>query len=210
MFCALLPSSLRALYYWTGGRVSLPDLGHLTALTELRFEGTVFTGLPLPHLPALRMLGAEGHCLSQQGTFIDPGPSSLGLATATPLLRIVHFALGNMVAPHEEFAALASLAQLKTLVLDFDNYIDCPPANLLRPDTLLSLPPSVTRLVLWRFHKCVPAVTLPEDIDIEFAPQPESEFEPESDSEFAPESEFEPESESEFEPEPESESEEEA
>ena len=37
MFCAILPSSLHALVFG-GGRVSLPDLRHLTALTELRLD----------------------------------------------------------------------------------------------------------------------------------------------------------------------------
>ena len=167
IFCAMLPTTLRALHH-LGGRVSLPDLGHLTALTELRLDDTVFTGLPLPHLPALRVLGANGHCLSQQGTFIDPGPRDLGLATATPFLTEVHFTLGIIVAPHEELAALASLAQLKILVLDFGYYEGCPPANLLQPTTLLSLPPSVTKLVLMEFNKFVPATALPEDIAIVF------------------------------------------
>ena len=38
--------------------------------------------------------------------------------------------------------------------------------RLLRPDTLLSLPPSVTKLVLCSFESCVPGVALPEDIDV--------------------------------------------
>ena len=76
--------------------------------------------------------------------------------------------LGNIVAPHEELATLASLAQLKDLVLDFDKYVGCPPAHLLCPTTLLSLPPSITKLVLWEFAKCVPAIALPEDTANEF------------------------------------------
>lgn len=177
IFSAMLPTSLRALDHWAGGKVSLPDLGHLTALTELCFNDTVITGLPLPHLPALRFLDASGHCLSQQGMSIDPGPRALGLATATPLLTEVHFALGNMVAPHEELATLASLPHLKILELNFDGYEGCPPANLLRTTTLLLLPPCVTKLVLWHFHKCVPAVELPEDIAIMFESVPELEDE---------------------------------
>ena len=163
IFCAMLPTTLRALNH-LGGRVSLPDLGHLTALTHLRLDETVLTGLPLPQLPALRVLDVNGHCLSQQDTFVDPGPRALGPASATPLLTDVHFALGNIVAPHEELATLASLAQLRILVLDFDGYEGCPPANLLRPTTLLSLPPSIARLVLWEFNQCVPVTALPEDI----------------------------------------------
>ena len=37
IFCAMLPTRLRALDH-LGGRVSLPDLGHLTALTELGLD----------------------------------------------------------------------------------------------------------------------------------------------------------------------------
>ena len=162
----MLPTTLRGLHHCNGGRVSLPDLGHLTALTELRFNRTVFTGLPVLHLPALRVLRASGPCLSQQGRHVDPGPTHLGLATATPLLTEIHFDLGDMLAPHEELAALASLAQLKILGLEFDGYIGCPLTNLLRPTTRLSLPPSISKLVLWQFRKCVPAVALPEDIAI--------------------------------------------
>ena len=99
---------------------------------------------------------------------MNPGPRDLSLATATPFLTEVHFSLGNIVAPHEELAALASLAQLKILVLDFGDYEGCPPANLLQPATLLSLPPSVTKLVLMEFNKFVPATALPEDIAIVF------------------------------------------
>ena len=71
-----------------------------------------------------------------------------------------------MVAPHEQLATLASLAHLEALVLHFGVYEGCPQVNRLHPTTLLSLPPSVTKLVLSKFSSCVPAVMLPEDISI--------------------------------------------
>ena len=72
-----------------------------------------------------------------------------------------------MSAPHEQLAALARLAQLRTIVLVFfpawkEKYAE----RLLRPDTLLSLLPNVTKLVLCSFNNCVPAVALPENIDV--------------------------------------------
>ena len=168
MFSAMLPTSLRVLDHKKGGRVSLPDLGHLTALTELRFDLTILKGGGLPHLPALRLLVATAFYMVQPNDLIVPGPHDLGLADATPLLSELHLSLGFMVAPHDQLACLASLAQLKTLVLDFNGYEDAPPENLLRPTTLLSLPSSVTKLVLCDFERCVPAVLLPEGIDLRF------------------------------------------
>ena len=96
-----------------------------------------------------------------------PGPKDLGLAYASPLLAEVRCAVGYaMYAPHDQLATLAPLVDLKTVALDF---VDDPwgrAEDLLRPDALLSLPPSVTKLVLCRFEKRVPAVALPENIAI--------------------------------------------
>ena len=64
-FCAVLPTSLRVLHHKQGGIVLLPDLGHLTALTELRFDKTVLTGGALPHMPAFCLLVQQGYSLSQ-------------------------------------------------------------------------------------------------------------------------------------------------
>ncbi len=168
----MLSTSLRVLDHKRGGRVSLPDLGHLTALTELRFDQAILTGGPLPHLPALRLLVAQGFYKSQPPECTSPGPRDLGLADATPLPTELHLSVGPVVALHEQLATLASLAQLKTLVLDFESYEGLPPVNQLRPTTLLSLPPSVTKLVLYLFEFCVPAVVLPEDIAIVFRSHP--------------------------------------
>ena len=52
-------------------------------------------------------------------------------------------------------------------MLDFWAYELSGPGYLLHFETVLSLPPSVTKLVLWQFDKCVPAVVLPENIAIE-------------------------------------------
>ena len=58
------------------------------------------------------------------------------------------------------------LAHLRTIVLDcFDPYEDNN-QNLLHPNSLLSLPPSVTKLVLCRLDRFVPAVALPENIAV--------------------------------------------
>ena len=163
-FSAMLPTSLRVLEHWSGGVVSLPQLGHLTALTELQFDNTLILG-PLPQLPALRLLVADAHHLCN-GSHSDAGPCDLGLAAATPLLAEARFNLGKMIAPHEQLGTLMSLSRLKTLVLDFCDYEYQPAENLLRPDTLLSLPPSVTQLVLREFSLCEPDIMLPENVTI--------------------------------------------
>ena len=62
MICAMLPSSLHALDFAGTGRVSLPDLRRLTALTELRLDMALLTptGGQLPHFAALRVLSLIG------------------------------------------------------------------------------------------------------------------------------------------------------
>ena len=127
MFCAVLPSSLRALRITNGGKVSLPDLGHLTALTELRLGRVVLTPAQerLPHLPALRVLSLE--CSNHVGEDDDTpgkpvGPPDLDLACAAPLLTEFSLELGKLSSPHEQLAALGSLTELKTIVLDFRKY----------------------------------------------------------------------------------------
>ena len=71
-----------------------------------------------------------------------------------------------MSAPHEQLATLASLAQLNIVDLDFSRYDSESSEKQLRPDTLLSLPRSVTKLVLRDFDRCVPAIALPENVVI--------------------------------------------
>ena len=84
-----------------------------------------------------------------------------------PLLAEVRFAVTcAMTAAHEQLASLAPLAHLKTVVLDFFHPYKWDKESVLRPDSLLSLPPSVTKLVLCSFDRCVPAVALPENIDV--------------------------------------------
>ena len=185
MISAMLPSSLHVLHM--DGRASLPDLGHMTALTELCLDLTVLTpkGGKLPQLPALRVLSLVGstygpsdleYAQTQLCQMQCPGPQDLGLATSAPALAEVRFAVGSecMSAPHEQLATLAPLAQLKTIVLDFWYTSDCSQdeenatEGLLRADTLLSLPASVTKLVLRRFDRCDPAVALPEIIAVVF------------------------------------------
>ncbi len=178
-FCAILPSSLHALQLAARGRrVSLPDLRHLTALTELHLDWAHLnpTGGQLPRLTALRVLSLVGayHSSWQQEAHThtrppSPGPQDLGLAYSTPLLAEVRLSVGSagMSAPHKQLATLASLAQLRTIVLAcFNVWKESHTERRLRPDTLLSLPPSVTKLVLCNVHRCVPAVALPENIAI--------------------------------------------
>ena len=184
MISAILPSSLLA--FAGDGRVSLPDLRHLTALTELRLDMAVLSpaGGQLPHLPNLRVLSFIGSRYVPWDGYLHaqcPGPQTLGLADATPLLAEVRFAVGNWPGisdPHEQLATLAPLAQLQTIVLDFwievDLYRETLPELftdarwLLRHDTLLSLPLSVTKLVLCRFDSYEPAIALPENIVVVF------------------------------------------
>ena len=110
MFCAILPSSLHALKVAGVGRVSLPDLTHLTALTELRLDWVWLTpkGGQLPRLPALQVLSRIGaSCTKEdQGDAQGecPGPKDLGLAHVTPLLAEGCFALD-----HEMSAPMSSL-----------------------------------------------------------------------------------------------------
>ena len=168
-FCAHLPSSLCALHL-NYGRLLLPALSHLTALTELRlwdmtlfpFQGQLF------HLPALRVLGLSHTTLHNTNDPLYPGPQDLGLAFLAPLLTEVLLELGTcgMSAPHEQLATLASLAQLNIVDLDFSRYDSESSEKQLRPDTLLSLPRSVTKLVLRDFDRCVPAIALPENVVI--------------------------------------------
>ena len=172
MFCAILPSSLHALHFCAShSKVSLPDLRHLTALTELHLDWAYLkpTRGHLPHLPALRVLLLVGTYYSSWQQNFCPGPQDLGLASSTPVLAEVRLSVGNagMSAPHEQLATLAPLAQLRTIVLVcFSAWKERYAERLLRPDTLLSLPPSVTKLVLCSFRNCVPAVALPENIDV--------------------------------------------
>ena len=187
MFCAMLPTSLHSLASWHGGRASLPDPRHLTALTRLHFDSTILTPYrgQLPHLPALQVLSIKGAQYLDQDNGEDfwnhgsPGPQDLGLTSSAPLLTEMRFSLGTgcMSWPHKQLATLAPLAQLSTIVLDFCYYPQneiCHhvyshqrgpgvPEKLLRPDALLSLPCSVTKLVLRRFQNCLPAVALPEN-----------------------------------------------
>lgn len=110
----MLPSSLQALAFRAGGRASLPDLKHLTALTELRFESTILTpgGGQLPHLPAMQVFSENEarylHPFSAPGA----GPRDLGLASSAPNLTKICFSLGtgSMSEPHEQLATLVSLA----------------------------------------------------------------------------------------------------
>ena len=70
MIYAVLPSPLHALNISNGGKVSLPDLGHLTALTELRLgEYSILTPAQerLPHLPALQVFSLECSKLCGRG-----------------------------------------------------------------------------------------------------------------------------------------------
>ena len=169
MFCAVLPSSLLSLDM-RGGRVSLPDLGHLTALTKLRLDGTVLTPArgQLPPLPALQVVKLDAVYLGQDDVQNEwSGPQDLGLASSAPSLIEASFNIGKagMSRPHEQLATLAPLAHLKTIVLDFDDYfVNIFPEHLLEPDALLSLPHSVTELVLWDFDRCVPFVAVPENV----------------------------------------------
>lgn len=148
-----------------GGRVSLPDIRHLTALAELGFGETTLVGA-LPHLPALRVLVARGIRMPHPHAHVSPGPRDLNLTAAAPLLTELCLCLGCMIAPHEQLATLAPLAHLRTLLLCFRDYKDAPQENLLRSTSLLSLPPSITKLVLYNFQKCEPAVALPENIAV--------------------------------------------
>lgn len=174
LISAILPSSLLA--FAGDGRVSLPDLKYLTALTELRLNKAILSpaGGQLPHLPALRVLLFIGSRYAPRGGHLHaqyPGPQDLGLAYATPHLAVVRCSVGDMSmsGPHEQLAPLAPLAQLNIVVLDFgwyDEVSEEDPSLLLRHDTLLSLPPSVTELVLCRFDRCQPAVALSENVAI--------------------------------------------
>lgn len=168
MLYAIFPGSLHALCFAGSGTVSLPDLKHLTALTELRLDMAVLTPtceqLPcLPALPVLSLIGAYYWPWDRpDGRGWWPGPlPDLGLACSTPLLAEVRFAVG-FTHPHVQLATLAPLAQLRIALDFFDNHKELPAEHLLRPDTLLSLPPSVTQLILCGFERCVPAVALPE------------------------------------------------
>ena len=182
MFCAVLPSSLRALNISNGGKVSLPDLGHLTALTELRLGGVILTPAQerLPHLPALQVLSLE--CSNYEGEDVDTpgrpvGPPDLDLAFSAPLLTEFCLELGKLSDPHEQLAALASLTELRTIVLDFRKFgrgpfgrMRVPAENKLRQDTLLTLPVSITKLVLCEFESCVPTVALPKNMTVVIEP----------------------------------------
>ena len=172
MFSAVLPSSLRVLDV-QGGRVSLPDLGHQTALTKLQLRQTVLTPArgQLPPLPALHFFICDARYLVWDNSPDDwPGPQDLGLASSAPLLSSVKFSLGTcgMSWPHEQLATLAPLAQLRTIELDFDSYGVLWPEKLLQANTLVSLPHSVTKLVLWEFDGRAPAVALPENVAVVF------------------------------------------
>ena len=88
-----------------------------------------------------------------------PGPKELGIAHSAPLLADIRFAVtSSMTDAHEQLATLAPLAHLNTIVLDFIDFFE----KDLCPDTLLSLPPGVTKLILCSFDRCVPAVARPE------------------------------------------------
>lgn len=175
-FGAMLPTSLRALVHNYGGRVSLPHLGHLTNLTELCLDGTHLTptGAHLPYLPALQVLSIYACCYGPlQLDLDDVGPRELCLVGSTPRLAKVGFPLG-MPAPHQQLAALAPLAHLHTIVLDFGDYAARTwrhPDRLLPPDTLLNLPPSVTQLVLCDIDSCVPPVAIPDNIAVVYKSQ---------------------------------------
>ena len=155
-------------------------------LTELCLDSAVLTpkGGKLPHLPALRVLSLIGSMYGPSDLDYEqtqlcqmqcPGPQDLGLAYATPLLAEVRFAVGHegISSPNEQLVTLTPLAQRKTIVLDFW-YFHIPsdsgedPEDLLRPNTLLSLPPNVTKFVLRRFDRCEPPVALPKNIAIVF------------------------------------------
>ena len=177
MFCAMLPNSLLALDF-ACGITPLPDLRHLTALTELRLDLAVLTptwghvSAQLPHLPALRVLSFIGayHLWGSpnERQIQCPGPEDLGIANSAPLLAEVRFAMGRISYADEQLATPASLTHLKTVVLDFIDPDEEGVGGLLqlRPDTLLSLPPSVAKLVLCGFDSCVPHVAPPENIAI--------------------------------------------
>ena len=148
--------SLHALH--VHGRVLLPELRHLTALTELCLDLAVLTpkGEKLPHLPALQVLSDVGSMYgpsdlddaqTQLRQKLCPDPQDLGLTYATPLLAEVRVAVGHegTSSPHEQLVTLASLAQLLTIVLDFwyvhkpSDGDEDPEEDLLRPNTC-SLP----------------------------------------------------------------------
>ena len=109
MFCAILPSSVQALHFTGLGRASLPHLGHLTALTELRLDGAFLTppGGQLPHLPALQALSLVFAEYTPSDEYEEcPGPQDLGLAHSTPLLAELRIVVGSgdMSSPHEQLA----------------------------------------------------------------------------------------------------------
>ena len=167
---AVLPSSLHTLDL-DAGRVSLPHLGHLTALTKLHSWRTVVTPAwgQLPPLPALQCIHLDAQYLVQDDVEAHwLGPQHLGLAALAPHLTEVSFLVGGcgVFRPHEQLAALAPLAQLKSITLDFGTYHHARPEQILPSGGLLSLPLSVTKLILWDFYKCLPAVAVPDNVAV--------------------------------------------
>ena len=169
--CETLPRSLHTVELLHVS-VSLPHLGHLTGLTKLRllYSELMPAQEQLPPLPALRHFEccACSWRVAPTWSFAPklhyPGPQDLGLASSLPLLTKVTLLLdGDCVSqPKEQLATLADMTQLETIELHF-----CEAQNALPLDTLLSLPRSATKLVLWNFPRdCVPAVVLPENIII--------------------------------------------
>ena len=105
------------------------------------------------------------------------GPPDLDLAFSAPLFTEFCLELGKLSNLHEQLATLASLRELKTIVLDFRKYgrgpfgrMRVPPENNLRQDTLPTLPVSVTKLVLCEFDSYAPTVALPENITVVVEP----------------------------------------
>ncbi len=94
-----------------------------------------------------------------------PGPKDLGLAYATPLLKSAVLWAMQCMPRMISLPPWLLWSISRPLRWTFDDPWGRA-EDLPRPDALLSLPPSVTKLVLCRFERRVPAVALPENIAI--------------------------------------------
>ena len=80
------------------------------------------------------------------------------------------WALPACLSPNEQLATLAPLVHLKIVMLELKHACKTVSAeDLLRLSALLSLPPSVTKLVLSNSDYCLPLVALPENVAVVFS-----------------------------------------
>ena len=143
-------------------------------------------GMPCCNLVCAAWLGQEPGCNATDLALLLAKFTELAIEPQTDGLRVCCFNKSKHLGQWCEagqlmsfqsgcgtlnmLATLAPLAQLKAIVLDFeDAYELSEPEHLLRPESWL-LPSSVTKLVLCNLDRCVPAVALPENVPVVHTP----------------------------------------